>query len=124
MPLYTKKKPLELPLVAAAHEGVTQRLFQNAKLLTFSTWQKKLHKTTFFNIMDITELDKYFAKMTIGVKKQMAGHLPRKIGNIAVLMFKENFQRESFFGRTWREVKRRIHEEKGGHLQNPVFSQI
>lgn len=57
--------------------------------------------------MNVDELHKYFATMQIQMddfKKSKVQHL---IGNKAVELFKENFQTESFFGKKWKEVKRR-----------------
>jgi phage gpG-like protein len=40
-------------------------------------------------------------------KDLYARKAPRLMGNIAVKLFKENFQKESFFGDVWKEVERR-----------------
>jgi phage gpG-like protein len=47
---------------------------------------------------------------------------PLIVGNIAVKLFKENFQSEGFFGEKWREVKRRqdTWERGGKKVNNPT----
>jgi phage gpG-like protein len=47
---------------------------------------------------------------------------PPLVGNIAVELFKENFQTESFFGEKWREVKRRQDTwmRNGKAVKNPI----
>jgi phage gpG-like protein len=44
-----------------------------------------------------------------------AKEAPELIGNIAVGLFKKNFQDQSFFGAPWREVKRRQGWSRGHH---------
>jgi phage gpG-like protein len=45
------------------------------------------------------------------IKKDLKGHVrvvaPYRAAEVAVKMFKENFQREAFFGSRWKEVQRR-----------------
>ena len=57
--------------------------------------------------MEIQDFSKRLEGIEAAVKRQMERDLPKKLGNLAVRMFKENFQKESFFGRAWQEVKRR-----------------
>jgi phage gpG-like protein len=47
---------------------------------------------------------------------------PTIAGNVAVRLFKENFQTESFFGEKWREVKRRqdTWTRNGKLVKNPT----
>ena len=59
--------------------------------------------------MTLEEFNKYFANLTIRLQRELATDIPKKVGNLAVRMFKDNFQKESFFGRAWKEVKRRLH---------------
>lgn len=72
--------------------------------------------------MDISDLDKYFARLTISLQKTLSKDLPIKVGNLAVRLFKENFQKESFFGRAWQEVKRRIKGAKGAASKRKILS--
>ncbi len=63
--------------------------------------------------MDIQDFSKHLEAIEAAVKRQLERDLPHEIGNLAVRMFKENFQKESFFGRAWKEVKRRLQGVKG-----------
>ncbi|MBQ0112998.1 MAG: phage virion morphogenesis protein [Bacteroidales bacterium] len=57
--------------------------------------------------MNLDKFSKGMAKFSIDMKKAYDKDLPRIIGNKAVMMFKQNFQEEGFFGQKWKEVKRR-----------------
>ncbi|MBP3762928.1 MAG: phage virion morphogenesis protein [Bacteroidales bacterium] len=59
--------------------------------------------------MTIEEFNKYFANLTIRLQRELASDIPKKVGNKAVQLFKDNFQKEGFFGKAWKEVKRRLH---------------
>lgn len=63
--------------------------------------------------MEIQDLSKHLEGIASAVRTQLERDLPRKLGNIAVRMFKENFLTESFFGRKWKEVQRRVKGAKG-----------
>lgn len=45
-------------------------------------------------------------------RKDLQTTIPKIIANKAVLLFKNNFQTESFFGAKWKEVNRRIPHEQ------------
>lgn len=61
----------------------------------------------FFTFMQIQDFSKRLEGLEKAVQQQLSRDLPRKLDNIAVGLFKQNFQRESFFGHAWKEVKRR-----------------
>lgn len=56
------------------------------------------------------------------MRRQLSRDLPKKIGNLAVRMFKENFQKEGFFGRAWKEVKRRLQGAKGAAGRRKILT--
>lgn len=64
--------------------------------------------------MDIQDFSHHLQHLEDSLKRQLQHDLPRKLGNIAVRLFKENFQKESFFGRAWKEVKRRLNPKTRG----------
>lgn len=51
--------------------------------------------------MEIQDFSKRLEGLEAAVKRQIERDLPKKLGNIAVCLFKENFQREGFFGQFW-----------------------
>lgn len=55
-------------------------------------------------------------------EKFFTAEAPTIVGNIAVRMFKENFQNEGFFGEKWLEVKRRqdVWVRNGKQVKNPI----
>ena len=57
--------------------------------------------------IDIEDFRRYLAGLDKEVRQRLLRILPTKLGNIAVRMFKQNFQDEGFFGKRWQEVKRR-----------------
>jgi hypothetical protein len=63
--------------------------------------------------MEIQDFSHRLEGIEAAEKRQLERDLPKKLGNLAVRMFKENFQKESFFGRAWKEVKRRLQGVKG-----------
>ena len=64
--------------------------------------------------MQIQDFSHHLQHLQDSLKRQLQHNLPRKLGNIAVRLFKENFQNESFFGRAWKEVKRRLNPKTRG----------
>lgn len=64
--------------------------------------------------MEIQDFSKHLEGIEAAIKRQLERDLPKKLGNLAVRMFKENFQKESFFGRAWQEVKRRLNPKTRG----------
>ena len=72
--------------------------------------------------MQIQDFSKHLEGIEAAVKRQLERDLPKKIGNLAVRMFKENFQKESFFGRAWQEVKRRIQGAKGAAGKRKILT--
>ncbi len=63
--------------------------------------------------MQIQDFSHHLKGIEEAIQRQLSRDLPKKIGNLAVRMFKDNFQKESFFGRAWKEVKRRLQGAKG-----------
>lgn len=63
--------------------------------------------------MEIQDFSRHLDGLGKELRRQLERDLPEKIGNLAVRLFKRNFQEESFFGRKWKEVKRRLHGAKG-----------
>lgn len=64
--------------------------------------------------MEIQDFSHHLQHLQDNLKRQLHHDLPSKLGNIAVRLFKENFQNESFFGRAWKEVKRRLNPKTRG----------
>lgn len=58
--------------------------------------------------MEIQDFSHHLEGIEAAIKRQLEHDLPKKIGKLAVRMFKKNFQNEGFFGRAWQEVKRRL----------------
>lgn len=70
--------------------------FLNAKIQPF------LKLTNFFSIiMGIQDFSRHLEGIEAAIKRQFERDPPKKLGNLAVRMFKENFQNESFFSRAW-----------------------
>lgn len=73
--------------------------------------------------MNLDDLSNLFAKLEIKLQQQLSRDLPKKVGNLAVRLFKQNFQRESFFGKAWQEVKRRLDPKtKGAASQRRILT--
>jgi phage gpG-like protein len=53
------------------------------------------------------EFEKRLAKMALDVKRAIDRDLPKVIANEAKQLFRENFEKEGFFGEKWKEVERR-----------------
>ena len=58
--------------------------------------------------MTIEEFSHNLADFTAKFGNHMRSDAPKIIANKAVMLFKNNFLTESFFGNKWQEVKRRI----------------
>lgn len=56
--------------------------------------------------MDYNDMEKEFAQHSIQLKKLIHQDLPKKIGNLAVSLFKRNFREGGFFGEKWVPAKR------------------
>ena len=72
--------------------------------------------------MQIQDFSHHLQHLQANLKRQLEHDLPRKLGIIAVRLFKENFQHESFFGRAWKEVKRRLHGAKGAAARRKILT--
>ncbi|MBR4787866.1 MAG: phage virion morphogenesis protein [Bacteroidales bacterium] len=72
--------------------------------------------------MQIQDFSHHLKGLEEELQRQLSRDLPEKIGNLAVRMFKENFQKESFFGRAWQEVKRRIQGAKGAAGKRKILA--
>lgn len=57
--------------------------------------------------MTIQDMKDKMAHIKIDIERAINDDLPKRIGNRVVRMTKQNFQDEGFFGRRWKEVKRR-----------------
>lgn len=79
----------------------------------FSNQQKKISF-----IVQIQDFSHYLQHLEVNLKRQLQHDLPIKLGNLAVRLFKDNFQKESFFGRAWIEVKRRLNPKTRGAAAN------
>lgn len=72
--------------------------------------------------MQIQDFSHHLQHLQDNLKRQLEHDLPRKLGSIAVRLFKENFQKESFFGRAWKEVKRRLQGVKGAAGRRKILT--
>jgi len=59
------------------------------------------------------QFNKHLAHLNINIKKAINTGLPRMAGNEAARLFRQNFQKEGFFGAKWQEVNRRKKPGKG-----------
>ena len=57
--------------------------------------------------MTIEEMKGKMAQAKIDIERAINDDLPKRIGNRVVRMTKQNFQDEGYFGKRWKEVKRR-----------------
>lgn len=57
--------------------------------------------------MTIQEMKDKMAHIKIDIERAINDDLPKKVGNRIVRMTKQNFQDEGYFGKRWKEVKRR-----------------
>lgn len=72
--------------------------------------------------MQIQDFSHHLEGIEQAIQQQLSKDLPKKLGNIAVRMFKDNFQSESFFGRKWQEVQRRIMGAKGAAGKRKILT--
>lgn len=72
--------------------------------------------------MQIQDFSHHLQHLEANLKRQLEHDLPIKLGNIAVRMFNDNFQKESFFGRAWKEVKRRLQGVKGAAGRRKILT--
>lgn len=56
--------------------------------------------------MDFKEFSEEFARHRMEVEKLIHEDLPKKVGNLAVSLFKRNFRDGGFFGERWKPSKR------------------
>ena len=54
------------------------------------------------------QFSKHLALMNERLKKAMNDDIPKIVANKATSLFKQNFREEGFFGKKWKEVKRRM----------------
>lgn len=65
--------------------------------------------------MTIEQMKDKFAQYKADIARAINDDLPKKVGNRVVRMTKQNFQEEGYFGRRWKEVKRRQgHSKRNG----------
>lgn len=62
--------------------------------------------------MNHTKFTVHIEKLTEAIQNAITRDLPEILGNKAASMFRQNFQNEGFFGKSWKEVKRRIHRTR------------
>lgn len=72
--------------------------------------------------MTIQDFSHHLKNLERELQRKLQRDLPKKLGNLAVRMFKENFQKEGFFGRAWKEVKRRIMGAKGAAGKRKILT--
>ena len=72
--------------------------------------------------MTIQNFSQHLDRLSGELRRQLQRDLPKKLGNLAVRKFKENFQKQSFFGRAWQEVKRRILGAKGAAGRRKILT--
>lgn len=72
--------------------------------------------------MTIQDFSHHLKDLERELQRKLQRDLPKKLGNLAVRMFKENFQGEGFFGRAWKEVKRRIMGAKGAAGKRKILT--
>jgi phage gpG-like protein len=53
------------------------------------------------------QFKKHFAHLSIDINKAINSDIPNMAGNEAARLFRQNFQKEGFFGKKWQNVKRR-----------------
>ena len=58
--------------------------------------------------MDGKNFEQYLAKLRIDIERALNDDVPLKVGNKVAELFKKNFRTESFFGKKWKQVQRRI----------------
>ena len=64
--------------------------------------------------MTLQDFSHHLQGLEAKIRQQLERDLPLKAGNLALRRFKENFQKEGFFGRRWKEVKRRLNPKTKG----------
>lgn len=64
--------------------------------------------------MTLQDFSHHLKGLEAKIRQQLEHDLPRKAGNLALRRFKENFQKEGFFGKRWKEVKRRQNPKTKG----------
>lgn len=58
------------------------------------------------------DFGKFMARFTKKLEKAVNTDAPKRAGQVAVRMFKQNFKEEGFFGDKWKDVKRRTNPPK------------
>ena len=64
--------------------------------------------------MTLQDFSHHLRGLEARIRQLLERDLPDKAGNLALSRFKENFQNEGFFGRKWKEVKRRLNPKTKG----------
>ena len=76
--------------------------------------------------MPIEEFNKYFANCRVELQRAIGNDIPKIVANKGLLLFKKNFQTESFFGQKWKDVKRRTNPRKSqmgkASAQRPILT--
>lgn len=73
--------------------------------------------------MTIIDLSEYLRGLEAKIRQLLERDLPLKAGNLALRRFKDNFQKQGFFGRRWREVKRRQNPRtRGAARSRPILT--
>ena len=62
--------------------------------------------------MKIDDLPGHFRHISAEIERAIRDDIPRIVANRAVMMYKQNFQQQGFFGQRWQDVKRRTHPTK------------
>ena len=73
--------------------------------------------------MTIEQMRDKIARQKIEIERAINDDLPKKIGNRVVRMTKQNFQEEGFYGKRWKEVKRRQgHGKRGADSRRKILT--
>ena len=58
--------------------------------------------------MDGKDFEQYLAKLRIDIERTLNDDIPLAAANKVASLFRRNFRTQSFFGKKWKEVQRRI----------------
>ena len=76
--------------------------------------------------MDMKDFGKYFANCRVELQRTIGNDIPKIVANKGLLLFKKNFQTESFFGQKWKDVKRRTNPRRSqmgkASAQRPILT--
>lgn len=73
-------------------------------------------------MLTISVMTEQLRRASAAVRREIERELSKKVGNLAVREFKENFRREGFFGKKWKEVKRRAEGARGAAGRRKILT--